>query len=171
MTATLPPPTKHKKIELSYLCSIENGQLKAPSERMRREISAIGNASDLVLVIKEEKRPKTYEQIKAFHGAVCEQVQACFLEQDGEFMSLDKVKRKLKEQFLPLEKQYYNDGTPVMVKLPHPERKGVFYEYHYEALPSLADLSVEQMRSFIDEIISHFLHERDWQIIIEPRGT
>lgn len=170
MTATQEIPTiqkKRKKIDLSYLCSVVNGKLVTPTERLRSEISQLPDCENLVLAIREEKTPKTYEQIKAFHGTVCEQAQACYLEQDGEFMSLDKVKQGLKEQFLVREKQYYNDGTPVMLKLPHPERKGVFYEYHYEALPSLADLSIEQMRSFIDSIIAHFLHDRGFQIVIE----
>jgi hypothetical protein len=155
------------KVNLSYLCSIEGGKLKLPRQRMLDELARLPDCENLVLKITEEKNPKTYKQIKAFHGTVCEQVQACYLEQDGEFQSLDKVKQGLKEQFLGREKQYYSDGSPVMLKLPHPERKGVFYEYHHTELPSLADLSIEQMRSFIDAIIEYFWHNRGWQIVIK----
>lgn len=158
-----------KKINLSYLCSLERGKLKLPRQRVLDELSKLPDCENLVLTIKEEKTPKTYEQIKAFHGTVCEQVQACYLEQDGEFKALDKIKAELKEQFLGREKQYFSDGSPVMLKIPHPERKGVFYEYHYEAVPSLADLSIEQFRGFIDEIIAYFLHQRGWQIVIEEK--
>lgn len=158
-----------QKINLSYLCSTKSGKLIAPTKRIREEVAKLPDCEDLMLVIKEEKRSKTYEQIKCFHGPIIEQVQACFLEQDGEYKSEDRIKKELKEQFLGYEKQYYSDGSPVMLKLPHPERKGVFYEYHYCELPSLADLSIDKMRAFIDAIITYFLHERSWPIVIEPK--
>ena len=69
--------------------------------------------------------------------------------------------------FLPKEKQYYTDGSPVMLILQHPERKGVTYQWHLEKTPSLADLSIEQMRGFIDAILEYYLHERGRHIVIE----
>jgi hypothetical protein len=158
-----------QKINLSYLCSLKSGKLIAPSNRMREELAKLPDCENLVLVIKEEKISKTWEQIKCFHGPIVSQVQECHLEQDGEFLSLDKVKYRLKEQFLTKEKQYFSDGSPLTVKVPHPERANVWYEYHFSSVPSLADLSIEQFRSFIDEIISFYLHERSWSIVIEPK--
>lgn len=152
--------------ELRYLASLTDGKLNLPRARMERELKAWGNSPDVEVIIREEKRPKSWAQIKAFHGPVCEQVQAHYMDTDGVYKSLDRVKQELKEAFLTKEKQFYSDGSPVMVKILHPERKGVYYDWHMEALPSLADLSIEQMRSFIDAICNWFLHERGLQIEI-----
>lgn len=115
------------------------------------------------------KREKSYEQIKAFHGTIIDQVQEYHQERNGVFKSKDRIKDELKNEFLVPKKQYWSDGSPMMIKVPHPERKGVYFEYHLEKVPSLADLTVEEMNDFITSIIDNFTHERNYPIIIEPK--
>lgn len=155
--------------ELKYLGSIKSGKLHAPRDRMSKELFQIDDEDDVEIVIRREKRPKSWPQIKTFHGPIVNQVQAHYMDTEGLYKSPDRIKRELKEQFLSKEKQFYDDGSPVMIKVAHPERKGVFYDWHMEVIPSLADLSVEQMRGLIDTILAYFLHERGCNIVIEPR--
>lgn len=157
--------------KISWAASIKDGVLIAPKHRIKNDISrVVGDHQNLRLTIEEEINPKTYPQLKVFHGAICEQVQSYYLETEGVFKSLDKIKYDLKEQFLIKEKKYYNDGSPVMLRLPHPERRGVFFEWHLEETPSLSTLSMEQMNSFINSIIDNFVHEKGWSIIINPKN-
>jgi hypothetical protein len=39
----------------------------------------------------------------------------------GVYQCAEKIKHDLKEMFLHKEKQYYTDGSPVMLTLQHPE--------------------------------------------------
>ena len=154
--------------QLRYLGSLQSGKLKIPRERMERELAMCEDEQDIEVIIRREKQPKTWAQISAFHGPIIEQIQADEMAREGLYRSEDRVKQELKEMFLKKEKQYYNDGSPVIIKIQHPERKGVTYDWHFEKLPSLADLTLQQMRGFIDEILNHFLHERGLRIVIDP---
>lgn len=155
--------------EIRYIGSLKNGKLELPRDRMARELAQYDDEEDIEVIIRREKRQKTWEQIKTFHGPIVNQAQAHYMDTEGEFKSLDRIKQDLKDQFLPKEKQYYDDGSPVMITIQHPERKGVTYKWHLEETPSLADLSIEQMRGFIDAILAYFLHEREFKIEIDPR--
>ena len=161
--------TMNKLKQLTYLGAIKNGKLIAPEKRIKLELSQIEDTPDVVIIIRPEKRPKTHEQIKLFHGPMIEQIQAFYMATEGAYISHDVIKSDLKEQFLPKEKQYYSDGSPVMVKIQHPERKGVTFAWHMEKVPSLSDLSIEQMRSFIDAVLRYFLHERGLHIEIHSK--
>lgn len=153
--------------QLRYLGSLKSGKLKIPRERMERELAMCEDELDIEVIIKREKTAKTRAQINAFHGPIIEQIQADEMAREGLYRSEDRVKQELKEMFLKKEPQYYNDGSPVIIKIQHPERKGVTYDWHFEKLPSLADLSIEQMRAFISAILDHFLHERGLDIQID----
>lgn len=154
--------------QLRYLGSLQSGKLKIPRERMERELAMCEDEQDIEVVIRREKRPKTWPQIKAFHGPIIEQIQADYMAREGVYKSADRIKHELKEAFLKKEPQFYNDGSPVIIKIQHPERRGVTYDWHFERVPSLADLSIEQMRGFIDAILNYFLHERGLHIVIDP---
>lgn len=43
-----------------------------------------------------------------------------------------------------------------------------YAEWHVEEIPSLADLSIDDARSFIDAILEFYLHERGLTIVIDP---
>lgn len=154
--------------ELSYLGSLKSGKITMPRARMKRELALCEDEPDIEIIIRREKRPKTWSQIKVFHGPIVDQIQADYMAREGVYKSEDRIKQELKEMFLKKEPQFYNDGSPVIIKIQHPERKGVTYDWHYEKLPSLADLSIEQMRDFIDAILNYFLHERGLDIQIDP---
>jgi len=96
--------------ELRYLASLKGGRLTLPKERMRAELARLEDCEDVELIIRREKRPKTWPQLKVFHGTILEQVQAFYDSTDGVYYSLDRIKADLKEMFLPKEKQYYSDG-------------------------------------------------------------
>ena len=158
---TMPP------INLHYPASIQSGKLKVPEEELRRDLKKIDECLFAEVIIREVKKEKTAQQNKAFHGTIIDQVQAFEMATNGEYKSRDRIKQDLKNAFLPKEKQYYSDGSPVLINIPHPEKKGVFYRWHYEKPPSLADLSLDEFRAFIDAILSHYLHECGLTIIIE----
>ena len=158
----------HRLTSLHYLASLKDGKLVLPRDRMKRELAQCLDEPDIEVVIKREKRPKTWPQIKVFHGPIIEQIQADMMATQGVYQCEERIKHDLKEQFLPKEKQYYSDGSPVMLTLRHPEYKKATYQWHLEKTPSLADLSIEQMRGFIDAILDFYLHERGLQIVIEP---
>mgnify|MGYP003559068863 FL=1 len=158
----------HRLKPLHYLASLKDGKLTLPRARMEKELAMCEDEPDVEVIIRREKRPKTWPQLKVFHGTIIEQVQADMMATQGVYQCAEKIKHDLKEMFLPKEKQYYTDGSPVMLTLQPPERKGVTYQWHLEKTPSLADLSIEQMRGFIDAIIEYYLHDRGLHIIIEP---
>ncbi len=158
----------HRLTSLHYLASLKNGKLTLPRARMEKELAMFEDEPDVEVIIRREKRPKTWPQLKVFHGTIIEQIQSDMMATQGVYQCAEKIKHDLKEMFLHKEKQYYTDGSPVMLTLQHPERKGVTYQWHLEKTPSLADLSVEQMRGFIDAILEYYLHDRGLHIVIEP---
>lgn len=125
--------------------------------------------SKIVLTIQDAKKFKSLEQLRAFHGPVREQVQKFYLQSTGEIKSLDRVKQELKEMFLIPEPQYYSDGSPVYLTLPHPDLPGETYQWHLKEYPSLESFSMGQMSDFIEQIISYFWHEHAWQIVINSK--
>jgi hypothetical protein len=159
----------NKKLKtLTYIGRIEGGVLHVPRRRMQHDISQVMDEPMVEIIIRPEKRGKTQEQLGAFHGPIVEQIQADYMDRDGVYKSEDRIKQDLKEMFLPKVPQFYDDGSPVLIKIRHPERNGVYYDWHYEKVPSLADLSLEQMRDFIDRILEWYQHERGLTIIIDP---
>jgi len=70
----------------------------------------------------------------------------------------DMVEEQFTEMFLTKQRRYWSDGSPVIIKIQHPERKGVFMDWHMEEVPSLAKLTKNQMREFFDAIRDHYLH-------------
>lgn len=87
---------------------------------------------------------------------------------EGVYKSLDRVKHELKDQFLQKQKRYWDDGSPVIIKITHPTKQGVSMDWHFEELPSLASLSIDQARSFIDHIIDYFHQKYQYPIVIDP---
>jgi len=159
-----------KLTELRYLASIKGGRLVAPEKRIKAELANTEDTEDVLIIIRREKQPKTWKQLKVLHGPIIEQIQSFYMATEGSYISSDVIKADLKERFLPKEKQYYSDGSPVMIKIKHPERKGVTFDWHMEKVPSLSDLSIEQMRSFIDAVLMYFLHDRGLVIEINNDG-
>lgn len=113
-------------------------------------------------------RNKTLEQLAVFHGPIVEQIQAHYMAAEGIYKCRERIKSELKDQFLPKQKQYWDDGSPVILKIPHPEKSGVSYHWHLEQVPSLSSLTIDQFRGFIDAIITHFLHTAGLSIEIYP---
>jgi hypothetical protein len=156
--------------QLTYPASIQNGKLTLPRKQLEKDLQKVGECLFCEVVIREPYRGKTAAQLAAFHGTIIDQVQAFIMATEGVYKSRDRIKEELKDQFLPKEKQYYSDGSPVMVTIQHPEREGVTYEWHMERPPSLAKLSLDDFRAFIDEILGWFQHERGLTIVIEPKA-
>jgi len=151
---------------LTYPASIQKGKLTLPSEQLKKDIKNVGECLFCEVVIREPYKGKTAAQLGAFHGPIITQVQDHYMDTDGVYMGRDTIKAELKEMFLPKVKQYYTDGSPMMKTVNHPEKKGVTYQWHYEKTPSLADLSLDDFRAFIDAILDWFQHERGLTIIL-----
>ena len=146
-----------KEKTLVYTGAVINGQLAiAERERMRADFKEAGNCDSAKIIIKLGGDEKTAPQMRAFYGAIIEQVSAFEMDVNGVFKSNDRIKDELKRAFLPLRKRYWSDGSPVIIKIAHPEKKGVTVDWHVEEVPSLADLSMDEMRAFFDAIISHY---------------
>lgn len=154
-------------LKLRLETQIKNGKLIGIKEDIQNALKGIEYMS-VVVMIEEIKDFKTINQLRGFHGTLLEQVQRYYLETDGEYKSLDKIKNELKEQFLDKVPLYWSDTTPVMNKIEHPEKKGVFFRYHVKVTPSLSGLSKDEMRHFIDKIIYYFSNTCNWHIVIEP---
>lgn len=155
--------------QLSYDAQIIAGQLAIQDRAtMQREIKSLPEGANVLLIVKPRGKEKTNAQLRAFHGPVLEQIQAWEQEVNGIYKDKERIKHELKEMFLPKSKQYFKDGMPVMVKILHPERKGVFMEWHVEETPSLAKLSKSEMRAFFDAFRDYYLHERGLDIEIGP---
>lgn len=82
------------------------------------------------------------------------------------YKTKDRIKHELKEQFLTKQRRYWSDGSPVIIRIKHPEKKGVFMEWHMEEVPSLAKLTKNQMREFFDSIRDYYLHTHGLDIQI-----
>jgi len=129
--------------QLTYSASIIKGQLHIPNRvAMKNDFLEIGDCESVTLIIKPEGPGKTNAQIRAFHGPILEQIQAYEMAMNAIYKTKDRIKHELKEMFLDKVPQFYDDGSPVLIKIRHPERKGVTYDWHYEKVPSLADLSL-----------------------------
>jgi len=146
--------------QLSYEAKIISGQLAISDRaRMQAEIKAMPEGQDVLLIIKPRGKAKTNPQIRAFHGPVLEQIQAFEQETNGVYKDKYHIKHELKQAFLPKVKRYFSDNAPVMVKVPHPEKKNVFVNWHVEETPSLSKLTKSEMRAFFDAIRDYYLHE------------
>lgn len=155
--------------QLSYEAQIIAGQLAIQDRAtMQREIKGLPEGTNVLLIVKPRGKAKTNAQLRAFHGPVLEQIQAWELETNGVYKDVAHIKHELKQAFLPKVKQYFDDGAPKIVKVPHPERKKVFMDWHVEETPSLAKLSKSEMRSFFDAFRHYYLHECGLDIEIGP---
>lgn len=145
------------------IARIESGKLIANKEAIAADVAKMKDG-EVGITIEPYKRLKTWEQLKAFHGPILQQIQADVQEREGVFKSLDRIKDELKNKFLTKEKKYWSDGSPVLLQISHPEKKGVTMTWHMEEVPSLADLTVDRMNSFISEILEFYLHDQGLSI-------
>lgn len=122
--------------------------------------------AEVIVKVEEIRDPKSYEQIKVFHGTILDQVRECHMENEGEVISKDKLKSMLKNEFLEKIPQYWSDGTQVVQMVEHPDRKGVFFQIPVKVTPSLSKLTKEQMTEFISKIIDHYWQNYGWSITI-----
>lgn len=159
---------KRKLHRLSWLVEIKDGVMLAPRPRMIREISELADVPEAELVLTQAVNPKTHRQLRTFHGPIIAQIQDFYMAIDGVYKSPDRIKHELKQQFLQPVKRYWDDGSPVILRITHPTKPGVKMDWHMEELPSLADLDIEQMKEFICSIVEYFLHERGLSIEIDP---
>lgn len=160
---------KRRLVSMSWLVEIKDGKMLAPRPRMIKEISELADVPEARLTLCPESNPKTHRQLRTFHGPIIEQVQDFYMAIDGVYKSADRVKHELKQMFLTPVKKYWDDGSPVIIRISHPTKKDVKMDWHMEELPSLGDLSIEQMRSFINAVMEYFLHERGLVIEIDPQ--
>lgn len=151
------------------IARIESGKLIADKQAIARDTAKMKDG-DVSIEIKPYVRSKTWEQLKAFHGVIVPQVKAFIEDREGISYTIERIKDDLKNTFLSKAKQFYSDGTPVMVKMAHPDKKNVHYMWHLETVPSLADLKVDEMNQFISDIIAHFWEAHGEGIVIEPRN-
>lgn len=161
-----------KHLQKSFtVARIESGKLIANKQAIAADVAMMKDG-DVSVSIEPYKRLKTWEQLKAFHGPILQQIQADVQNREGVFKSLDRIKDELKNKFLTKEKKYWSDGSPVLLQIAHPEKKGVTMTWHFEETPSLADLTVEEMNGFISEILEFYLHEQGLDIQIDsPERT
>lgn len=159
---------KRKLHRLSWLVEIKDGVMLAPRPRMIREISELADVPEAELVLTQAVNPKTHRQLRTFHGPIIAQIQDFYMAIDGVYKSADRIKHELKQQFLQPVKRYWDDGSPVILRITHPTKPDTGFDWHFEELPSLASLDIEQMNSFITSILEYFLHQRGWVIEIDP---
>lgn len=155
-------------VSMSWLVEIKDGKMLAPRPRMIKEIAELSDVPEARLTLSTEANPKTHRQLRVFYGPIIEQIQDFYMSVEGVYKSADRVKHELKQQFLQPIKKYWDDGSPVVIRITHPTKEGVKMDWHMEVLPSLGDLSVDQMRSFINAVREYFLHERGLSIEIDP---
>lgn len=146
--------------KLTYRAAIVNGQLFIPDRKqMAADFREIAHCESVIVTVMPEGEEKTNAQIKAFHGPILEQIQAFEMAVNGRYKTKDRIKHELKEAFLQKKKRYWTDGSPVILRIQHPEKKGVFMDWHMEEVPSLSKLTKNQMREFFDAIRDYYLHE------------
>lgn len=158
-----------KRPDLTYRIDVEpDGTFDMPFlERMRREVGRHYAGKTCRLFVRAERQPKTWEQIKAFHGPIVSQYIDYVQEMEGRTINEERAKRELKAQFLEIQPVFNDDGTAHMIFVPDPYNPGGWVEVHEHRLPSLADLSVEEMNQLITDILDDFQHVRGWPIVIE----
>lgn len=153
--------------QLTYSASIVKGQLMIHNRAaMKNDFLDIGECEAVTVIIKPESDGKTNAQIRTFHGPILEQIQAWEMAINGLYKTKDRIKHEVKEMFLQKRRRYWSDGSPVIIKIQHPEKKGVFMEWHMEEVPSLSKLTKNQMREFFDAIRDHYLHNHGLDIQI-----
>ena len=153
--------------QLSYDASIIKGQLFIPNRvAMKNDFLEIGDCDHVIVIVKPESPGKTNAQLRAFHSAILGQIQDFEMATNGLYKTKDRIKHELKEMFLQKKRRYWSDGSPVIIRIQHPEKKGVFMEWHMEEVPSLAKLTKNQMREFFDAIRDHYLHNHGLDIQI-----
>ena len=160
--------SRFQKIEVP--CRISGGKLLLDRKILEGKVSGALDNDRLTLTIEEKVKPKTWEQIKAFHGPIIDQIQKHYQDTEKLFIHPDRIKFELKNRFLTPRKKFYPDGSPVMYKVEHPEKPGIFFETPYSEIPSLSELSVEEFRAFIDAIRDYFLHQRGLDIVIDNQN-
>jgi uncharacterized membrane protein YheB (UPF0754 family) len=158
---------KHRT-HATCIARITAGKLTAVPGLLYKEFESMKDG-DVRVTVEAYVRPKTWEQLKAFHGVIVPQVKAFIEDREGMSYTVERIKDDLKNTFLSKVKQYYSDGTPVMIKMAHPDKKNVSYLWHMEIVPSLADLKVDEMNQFISDIIAHFWETHGESIVIEPK--
>lgn len=159
---------KKNLTSLRWFVEVKDGKILAPSKAISKEVAALNDCPRATLTLKVEGKEKTHAQMRVFHGPIIEQVQSFIMATEGLYKSVDRIKYELKEMFLIKRKRYWDDGSPVIIKIKHPTREGVFMEWHFEEVPSLSELTVDQARSFIDHILDYYLHEKGLHIEIDP---
>ncbi len=158
---------KFKKI--SVAADVINGKLVMNRELFVEKISHSPDQLGCTLTLSPPVNPKTSLQVRSFHGPVLQQIQVFYKKTEGIEIPLDKIKHILKRQFLAPVKQFFSDGTPVLIKIEHPSKPGIHFESQLEEIPSLADLSIEDFNSFLSEIIHFYHHNFGFLIIIDDR--
>ena len=156
--------SRFQKIEVP--CRVSGGKLLLDRKILEGKVSGALDNDRLTLTIEEKVKPKTWEQIKAFHGPILDQIQKHYEDTEGVYLSKDRIKHDLKQRFLVPVKKFFSDGSPVMVRVKHPERD-VYFETQYSEIPSLSDISIDEARGFINTIIDHFLHVENLAISID----
>lgn len=159
--------SEKSRIPMNLRLPIEVTDGKLVLDRSRLEAWLKGKAFRGHLMLTDEPLPKSLRQLGAFWAALIPQVQQHKMDTDGIFVHEDRIKESLKSKFLSPVKRYYSDGSPVFVRVPHPEKKGIFWDWHLEEIPSMAELSLEKMTSFMSEIIHYYWHEEGLQITIK----
>jgi hypothetical protein len=142
------------------------GKLLLDRKQLEGMVSGASDSDRLVLKIEERVESKTLAQLGAFWAAVLPQYQADILKNEGMYKSLESIKEELKKRFLPPRKRNWSDGSPIMVKVPHPERKNVVFEWHLEQIPSMSELSKDEMNAFMSEVMHDAFHSRGLNITI-----
>lgn len=153
----------------TYLAEIfPDGTIQAQPDRIKKHC-AKWPGKVIRVSLSEPPRSRTLRQNAAFHGTIREQVQKYYQDVEGQYKSLDRIKDELKKDFLIPAPQYYDDGSPVIVEVPHPEKKGVMYKYHLQKVPDTSELTLEEFNDFITSIIDHFWQNCNWSIVIDPK--
>jgi len=159
--------SRFQKIEVP--CRVANGKLLLDRKILEGKVSGALDNDRLTLTIEEKVESKTLSQLGAFFAAVLPQYQQDIIEKEGVFKTIEMIKEDLKKQFLVPKKRYWSDGSPIMVNVPHPERKGVVFSWHLEQTPSLSELTKEEMSAFMSAVMHDALHNRNLDIKIETK--
>lgn len=155
--------------KLTYRAAIVKGQLFIPDRKqMQADFAEIGECENVIVTVMPQGEEKTNAQIRAFHGPILKQLQDFEMSFYGRYKTKDRIKHELKEAFLQKKKRYWSDGSPVILRIQHPEKKGVTMDWHMEEVPSLAKLTKAQMREFFEAIREHYLHTYALDIQIGP---
>jgi len=143
---------------------IQAGKLVLSQSERNRLARLVAETDDtrIELQVIPGRSKRTFEQNAAFHGPIIEQCRRCHFENEGEQISPQEMKKRLKDQFLE-RKPRLHEGRPTFI------RERVIDEWVmvqiFEA-PSTASLSVDEFTTFIREIVEHYWHTYGWAINI-----